>query len=156
MLPSAFETVVPTTEFPPATPFTCNVTPVLLVPVTRSPRFSELFTRTSVPFEACSTNFTCPGATCTDSVFEFADPGSGLLTSSGKVPGFSAGITAANCVLETNVVATALPFQFTCAPYTNCDPLTRICVGPSGNPDGFTLSITGIGFQIAIVADPCG
>ena len=40
--------IKPTVELPPATPFTCRVTPVFTVPVTLRARLMELVTRTSV------------------------------------------------------------------------------------------------------------
>ena len=45
-----------------------------------------------------------------------ADPGSGLVTVSGKVPGLGAAICATSCVLETYVVGTTAPFQLIWAP----------------------------------------
>src|SRR5208283_2598298 len=101
MEPSALDTTVPTVALPPVIPFTCKVTPGLSVPFTVRPRFSEFETRTSVPEPGCSCKTTCPGPTVKESGGALADPGSGLVTVSGNVPGLGAAICAANCVLET-------------------------------------------------------
>ena len=156
MDPSACDVAVPTCALPPAIPFTCSVTPVWFVPVTFSPNFKVLATRTSVPSPGCSVNTTCPGPTTTGTVAELADPGSGLLTKMGKVPGLGAGIAAANWVPESMVVGTGAPFHRICAPYTNCDPETVTVVVPSEKPEGVTVLRTGIGFQMASVTDPGG
>jgi hypothetical protein len=61
-----------------------------------SGRFRVFDTRTSVPELGSSVSTTCPGPTFTGMVAEFADPGLGLVTNNGKVPGSGAGMTAIN------------------------------------------------------------
>ena len=57
---------------------------------------------------------------------------------------------------DQRVVGPAAPFQLICAPYTNCDPFTTTCALPSGNEDGVTLLIMGIGFRTPTAAEPLG
>src|SRR5271170_256659 len=97
-------------------PFTDQLSPVLLVPLTVSAKFKLFPTRTVVPELGCMSSATCPGATFSETCEELADPGSGLVTAIGYVPGLGAVIEAASSVDETNVVGTAAPFQNICAP----------------------------------------
>ena len=99
---------------------------------------------------------TCPGPTFTEIGFVVTEPGFGLLTARGNVPGFGAGIDATSCVEETKVVGTAAPFHMICAPYTNCEPLTVTMVVPSEKPVGVTEVKAGIGFNTPIATAPGG
>jgi hypothetical protein len=108
--------MVPIWALPLAMPLMSQVTPVLLVPATEMPTRRVLLTRTLVPPLVCRVRTTWPGPTTSETMPEFAEPGSGLMTMSGKVPGLGAAIEAASSVLETNVVGTATPFQTICAP----------------------------------------
>ncbi len=57
--------MVPTVEFPPAIPFTIQLTAVLVVPVTLIVMGIEFPTRTVVPADVWAVSTTCPGATFT-------------------------------------------------------------------------------------------
>ena len=74
-----------------------------------------LFTRTLVS-DGCSRTTTCPGWTNALRPVEDADPGLGLTTATGYVPGVFAVMTAINCVPERKVVGTAAPFHRIWAP----------------------------------------
>src|SRR5215831_6019011 len=87
---------------------------------------------------------------------ELPPPGLGLTTVTEAVLAVAmseAGIVAVNCELVTNVVARALPFQFTIDPDTNPVPFT-VSVNPV--PPGATASgtsgwlINGTGFGSGI------
>ena len=66
-------------------------------------------------------------ASSTGNVIAFDVPPHGLTTVIGKLPGVAmllAGTVAVSCVEETNVVASALPFQFTIEVETKFVPFT--------------------------------
>ena len=92
-------------------------------------------------------------ATVTIMLAEFAAPGLGLLTATAYTPGLNVVMENDICVAETVFAGTATPFQSTCAPGRNWDPVIVTLAGPIGIT-GVTERIWGIGFRRVTVADP--
>src|SRR3989442_5410291 len=95
--------------------------------------------------------------TGTHSGSEVADPGFGLVTVTHTLVLAWAGVAvpvAVNCIADTNIVCSAVPPKFTCAPETNFVPLTLRVKGPTGNGFGETELITGMGFSRVTMALP--
>jgi hypothetical protein len=71
-------------------------------------------------------------ATVTIMLAEFAAPGLGLLTATAYTPGLNVVMENDICVAETVFAGTATPFQSTCAPGRNWDPVIVTLAGPIG------------------------